>query len=63
MKKIESNKSDINPYAITNEAEFFAVITEYFFEKPELLKEKHPELYKQLSNIFAQDPVFNLDLT
>jgi Mlc titration factor MtfA (ptsG expression regulator) len=55
MKKIESNQSDINPYAITNEAEFFAVIAEYFFEKPELLKEKHPDLYAQLSNIFAQD--------
>lgn len=54
--RIEDNKSDINPYAITNEAEFFAVVSEYFFEKPELLKEKHPGLYEQLSRIFAQDP-------
>ncbi|KQC00804.1 zinc-dependent peptidase [Pedobacter sp. Hv1] len=56
IERIEDNKSDINPYAITNEAEFFAVISEYFFEKPELLKEKHPGLYEQLSRIFAQDP-------
>jgi len=56
IEKIEDNKSDINPYAITNEAEFFAVVSEYFFEKPELLKEKHPGLYQQLSHIFAQNP-------
>ncbi|RNL49678.1 M90 family metallopeptidase [Pedobacter jejuensis] len=56
MKRIEDNKSDINPYAITNEAEFFAVVSEYFFEKPELLKDKHPDLYHQLSKIFAQQP-------
>lgn len=56
IEKIEDNKSDINPYAITNEAEFFAVVSEYFFEKPELLKEKHPGLYQQLSHIYAQNP-------
>ncbi|UKT63752.1 zinc-dependent peptidase [Pedobacter mucosus] len=54
--RIEDNKSDINPYAITNQAEFFAVVSEYFFEKPELLKDKHPDLYTQLSRIFAQNP-------
>lgn len=55
MKSIEENQSDINPYALTNQAEFFAVASEYFFEKPELLKEKHPKLYKHLSRIFSQD--------
>lgn len=55
IANIESNKSDINPYAITNEAEFFAVVSEYFFEKPEQLKDKHPALYAQLSRIFAQN--------
>ena len=54
MHKIEAGHSDINPYALTNEAEFFAVATEYFFEKPEQLEAKHPELYKQLSFIFRQ---------
>lgn len=55
MQNIENGKSDINPYAITNEAEFFAVVSEYFFEKPTQLKAKHPELYKILSQTFLQD--------
>lgn len=56
MQYIEKGKSDINPYAITNEAEFFAVVSEYFFEKPKQLKAKHPELYQMLSETFLQDP-------
>jgi Mlc titration factor MtfA (ptsG expression regulator) len=55
IHKIEAGKSDINPYAITNEAEFFAVVAEYFFQKPDELKHKHPELYEMLSTIFMQD--------
>lgn len=55
MHKIETGHSDINPYALTNEAEFFAVATEYFFEKPGQLEAKHPELYRQLSLSFRQD--------
>lgn len=31
IKAIRAGKSEINPYAATNEAEFFAVVTEYFF--------------------------------
>jgi Mlc titration factor MtfA (ptsG expression regulator) len=54
MHKISEGKSDINPYALTNEAEFFAVAAEYFFEKPEQLQVKHPELYHLLSGIFDQ---------
>lgn len=54
IERIEDDKSDINPYAITNQAEFFAVISEYFFEQPEILKEKHPDLYRMLSKIFGQ---------
>jgi len=46
------DRSDINPYGATNEAEFFAVVSEYFFERPKLLKEKHPELYNLLAEIF-----------
>jgi Mlc titration factor MtfA (ptsG expression regulator) len=56
IERIEKGKSDINPYATTNEAEFLAVASEYFFEKPDQLKTKHPELYEQLSRVFAQDP-------
>lgn len=57
QKKIETiydGDSDINPYGATNKSEFFAVISEYFFERPKLLKQKHPELYKLLVEIFDQ---------
>ena len=53
---IRAGKSEINPYAATNEAEFFAVVTEYFFEKPEKLQEHHPELYELLTQAFHQNP-------
>ncbi|MBB6499759.1 zinc-dependent peptidase [Pedobacter cryoconitis] len=55
INKIEAGQSDINPYAVTNEAEFFAVVSEYFFENPAQFKEKHPNLYQILSIIFSQD--------
>ncbi len=56
MDKIRRGHSDINPYGLTNEAEFFAVVSEYFFEKPVRMKQKHPELYSMLEQIFHQDP-------
>ena len=56
IRNILSNRSDIDPYGATNEAEFFAVVSEYFFERPDLLEEKHPELYKLLSEVFNQQP-------
>lgn len=56
MQMIRENRSDINPYGATNEAEFFAVVSEYFFERPDLLKQKHPELYELLEKIFCPQP-------
>ncbi len=53
MKRISSGRSDIDPYALTNEAEFFAVVSEYFFEKPDQLKSSHPELYRLLEEMFT----------
>ncbi len=47
---------DINPYGATNQAEFLAVVGTYFFERPKLLKRKHPELYKLLCEIFDTKP-------
>ncbi len=52
IQKIKKGKSDIDPYGASSEAEFFAVASEYFFERPELFKDKHPELYAVLSGIF-----------
>ncbi|WP_255154751.1 zinc-dependent peptidase [Ferruginibacter sp. HRS2-29] len=51
-KKIVEGRSDIDPYAYTNQAEFFAVVSEYFFERPDLLKSKHPKLYGILHEMF-----------
>lgn len=47
----------LNKYGATNPAEFFAVITEFFFEKPKELKEIHPQLYNELKQFYQQDPV------
>ncbi|MNJ83363.1 hypothetical protein D3C87_07800 [compost metagenome] len=54
IDRIYAGKSDVNPYGATNKAEFFSVISEYFFERPKLLEEKHPELYALLEKIFNQ---------
>ena len=55
MAEIERGHSDIDAYALTNEVEFFAVVSEYFFEKPGLMKRKHPELYGALARVFRQN--------
>ncbi|WP_299338746.1 zinc-dependent peptidase [uncultured Psychroserpens sp.] len=52
MEAINNDKSDIRAYGGTKQAEFFAVASEYFFENPKLMKRKHPELYKMLSECF-----------
>jgi Mlc titration factor MtfA (ptsG expression regulator) len=46
----------INRYGATSPAEFFAVVTEFFFEKPVALRDQHPELYEQLRLFYHQDP-------
>ncbi|MBK8953119.1 MAG: zinc-dependent peptidase [Chitinophagaceae bacterium] len=56
MDKIMADRSDIDPYGAPSEAEFLAVVSEYFFERPDLLEDKNPELYKLLSTIFRQQP-------
>lgn len=56
IEAIKQGKNNINTYGATNEAEFFAVVTEYFFEKPAKLQENHPKLYQMLTKIFNQNP-------
>jgi len=57
MEKIESGRSDLDPYALSGAAEFLAVAGEYFFEHPGMLKKNSPELYDILRRIFKQDAV------
>lgn len=53
---IKAGESDINVYGSKNEAEFFAVAAEYFFESPEKFKQNHPELYELMTQVFQQSP-------
>ena len=46
----------LDAYAATNEAEFFAVATEFFFDKPQQMQRKEPELYDLLRDFYRQDP-------
>jgi MtfA peptidase len=46
----------LDAYGATNPAEFFAVATECFFEKPRQLQERHPEVYAVLRGYYCQDP-------
>lgn len=49
-------KTVIDAYGATNPAEFFAVATETFFEKPTQLARKRPELYREMMNYYGLDP-------
>ncbi|MEX2579822.1 MAG: M90 family metallopeptidase [Verrucomicrobiales bacterium] len=46
----------LDPYGATHPAEFFAVVSEAFFEEPHDLEEMHPELYDQLLAFYGLDP-------
>ncbi|PAU95253.1 hypothetical protein CK503_03380 [Aliifodinibius salipaludis] len=57
LTSIKQNQQTlIDEYGATNPAEFFAVVTELFFEKPKELKSKHPQLYSQFKEFYQQDP-------
>ena len=55
MEAIERGSSDIDNYATTNKAEFFAVAAEYFFNRPAAFASKHPKLFALMERIFHQD--------
>ncbi len=52
----QRHKTVMDRYGATNPAEFFAVATETFFEKPEQLAKKHPELFAQLQKFYQVNP-------
>jgi Mlc titration factor MtfA (ptsG expression regulator) len=56
-ERLEAGKRTLlDPYGATEPAEFFAVATETFFEKPRQLHKKHPELYAEMMEFYAMDP-------
>lgn len=56
QRALAQEPSLINPYGATNAAEFFAVVTEVFFEQPQRLAAEHPALYAELAGFYRLDP-------
>lgn len=51
----------IDPYGAESPAEFFAVMTEAFFETPDAVQESYPEVYRQLCAFYRQDPAVRVE--
>ncbi len=55
-ERIPARHAVLDEYGAVDPAEFFAVATEAFFEKPRQMKERHAELYEELKNYYKLDP-------
>ncbi len=53
--------TEFDPYATTDPAEFFAVLTEVFFETPHRLYTEYPAVYRQLQQFYRQHPLARLE--
>lgn len=57
LVRMNYGQSDfLRKYAARNVKEFFSVCAENFFERPVLMKEKMPEIYKHMTLLLNQDP-------
>lgn len=56
MDRIRQGRSILDSYGATEPAEFFAVAVESFFEQPDRMESRHPELYNALEALFNVDP-------
>jgi len=54
MDQIRQGASDIDAYGATSPVECFAVVSEYFFEQPDLFRSTHPQLNEMLEQIFIR---------
>jgi Mlc titration factor MtfA (ptsG expression regulator) len=52
----------IDPYGTTDPAEFFAVVTECFFDAPGVMQDRHPVLYDLMREYYQQDPARRVTL-
>lgn len=50
----------ISCYAATSPAEFFAVFSEVFFERPAVLKKHYSDIHDLLEQYYRQTPIFRL---
>jgi Mlc titration factor MtfA (ptsG expression regulator) len=57
LRRLNRRRPDLfRTYGAKSPAEFFAVATELFFERPEALRAAYPDLYAQLQMFYDQDP-------
>jgi Mlc titration factor MtfA (ptsG expression regulator) len=52
MGQVRNGQTDIDSYAGLSLPEFFAVTSEYFFERPDEFRHNHPELYEHMDDMF-----------
>jgi Mlc titration factor MtfA (ptsG expression regulator) len=58
QRDVDRNRPTLlRSYAAENPAEFFAVATEYFFERPKDLHKIYPDLYQELKKFYNQNPI------
>ena len=56
-RRVEADEEvNIDPYAAASPAEFFAVLSETFFDAPRTVLDAYPQVYAQLRNFYRQDP-------
>ncbi|MGR8934689.1 MAG: M90 family metallopeptidase [Gammaproteobacteria bacterium] len=60
MRLEEHRQPFLDAYATVNPAEFFAVVSEYFFAAPDILHGHFPDVYRQLRLYYRQDPLQRL---
>ena len=60
-KRVDANEDTaIDPYATENPGEFFAVLSEVFFEMPQIIVEEYPAVYEQMKLFYRQDTLMRL---
>ena len=58
LRELEHGRHvSIDPYAAQSPAEFFAVVSEYFFMAPEYLHEHYPGIYGEMTLYYRQNPL------
>jgi hypothetical protein len=53
IERLKHHHNEINPYAATNPAEFFAVMSEYYFTAPQILIKHYPKVYHELRAYYS----------
>ena len=55
--EVRDGESLFSDYGATDPAEFFAVISEVFFEQPQRMADQHPALYQELAQFYRLEPL------